>query len=148
MALLPRALLTWFLVMSFLVLLALRLDQRTYWSWFIVFIPLWFYSAIVLIAFILRLVSECRRSDRNREPLENACAANLVRVWDFFFTPLMRGIVAILLLVTFMALLCLKLEGLVTFSWLVVFSPFLIVLFGVNFGLGQLLSMQYRGLRV
>ena len=53
MAVLHRALCTWFVCLIFLILLVLRLDERTRWSWFIVFIPMWIYDAVLLIYLLL-----------------------------------------------------------------------------------------------
>jgi len=50
----------------FLILLALRLDKRVRWSWFIVFIPLWLYDVILLVYHIFSLISQMRSSRRDR----------------------------------------------------------------------------------
>lgn len=60
MAFLHRALFTWFLLLVFLILLVLRLDNRIQWNWFIVFIPLWFYECILLICVFFNLMSHCK----------------------------------------------------------------------------------------
>lgn len=44
-----RALYTWFVVLVFLILLCLRLESRTHWSWFLIFTPLWIYDFVLLI---------------------------------------------------------------------------------------------------
>ena len=62
MAVLHRALFTWFICLMFLILLALRLDKRVRWSWFIVFIPLWLYDTILLIYLVFSMISHCRSS--------------------------------------------------------------------------------------
>jgi hypothetical protein len=64
MAVLHRALLSWFLGLVFLILLVIRLDQRTQWNWFIVFIPMWIFDGAVLIYAAFYLVNRCR-STRN-----------------------------------------------------------------------------------
>ena len=63
---LHRALFTWFICLMFLILLALRLDKRVRWSWFIVFIPLWLYDVILLVYHIFSLISQMRSSRRDR----------------------------------------------------------------------------------
>ena len=60
MAVLHRALVTWFLSLVFLILLVLRLDGRTQWNWFIVFIPLWLLDSILLLYAWVMLLSPCR----------------------------------------------------------------------------------------
>ncbi|XP_067004469.1 transmembrane protein 60 [Anabrus simplex] len=60
MAVLHRALFTWFVLLVFLILLVLRLDTRTQWNWFIVFIPLWVYDTILLIYVLFHMISHCK----------------------------------------------------------------------------------------
>lgn len=60
MAVLHRALFTWFILLVFLILLVLRLDARIQWNWFIVFIPLWFYDCILLIYVFFNMMSQCK----------------------------------------------------------------------------------------
>ncbi|KAK7872838.1 hypothetical protein R5R35_006710 [Gryllus longicercus] len=72
MAVLHRALFTWFVFLVFLILLVLRLDMRTQWNWFIVFIPLWIYDFILIVYVIVNIVSSCRNvHDRIWNPLRN-----------------------------------------------------------------------------
>ncbi len=66
MAVLHRALCTWFVVQIFLILLVLRLDERVRWSWFIVFIPIWLHDAIMQMSLIVKIVTSCNASDRSR----------------------------------------------------------------------------------
>lgn len=61
MAVLHRALCTWFICLIFLILLVLRLDERIWWSWFIVFIPMWLYDTILLLFLTFKLVTHCKR---------------------------------------------------------------------------------------
>ena len=61
MAVLHRALCTWFICLIFLILLVLRLDNRTRWSWFIVFIPMWLYDSVLLLYLTFNLVTYCKR---------------------------------------------------------------------------------------
>lgn len=60
MAVLHRALFTWFLVLVFLILLVLRLDERTQWSWFIVFVPVWVFDSVLLTYVLFNMMSHCR----------------------------------------------------------------------------------------
>jgi len=64
MAFLHRVLLTWFLGLIFLILLVIRLDQRTNWNWFIVFIPLWLFDVVVLTYSVFYIVSRLRSDPR------------------------------------------------------------------------------------
>lgn len=60
MAVLHRALFTWFNLLIFLILLVLRLDHRIQWNWFIVFIPMWLYDSILLIYILFNMISHCK----------------------------------------------------------------------------------------
>lgn len=60
MPLIHRALFTWFILLIFLILLVLRLDQRIQWNWFIVFIPMWLYDNILLIYIVFNMISHCK----------------------------------------------------------------------------------------
>ena len=60
MAVLHRALCTWFVCLIFLILLVLRLDERTRWSWFIVFIPMWLYDGVLIVYLAFEMVTYCR----------------------------------------------------------------------------------------
>lgn len=72
MAVLHRALFTWFVILVFSILLVLRLDLRTQWNWFIVFIPLWIYDTILIVYVIVNIVTFCRNvHDSVWNPLRN-----------------------------------------------------------------------------
>ncbi|EFN82149.1 transmembrane protein 60 [Harpegnathos saltator] len=60
MAILHRALFAWFNVLIFMIVLALRLDQKIQWNWFIVFIPLWLYDNFLLIYIVFNMISHCK----------------------------------------------------------------------------------------
>lgn len=62
MAVLHRALFTWFNLLIFLILLVLRLDQRIQWNWFIVFIPMWLYDNILLIYVTFNMILFCKNA--------------------------------------------------------------------------------------
>lgn len=44
-----RALFTWFLLLVFFILLCLRLEGRTHWNWFLIFLPMWLFDLFLLI---------------------------------------------------------------------------------------------------
>lgn len=60
MAVLHRALFTWFVLLVFLILLVLRLESRISWSWFIVFLPLFFYDVILILCIAFNMASQCK----------------------------------------------------------------------------------------
>ncbi|XP_075160807.1 transmembrane protein 60 [Haematobia irritans] len=69
MTLAHRALFTWFIVLVFLILVCLRLDPRTHWNWFLVFIPLWVFDGILIIYVIIKIVRKWRNLKRLKELL-------------------------------------------------------------------------------
>lgn len=56
-----RALFTWFILLVFSILLCLRLESRTHWNWFLIFVPLWIYDLILLIDALFNIFIRCRR---------------------------------------------------------------------------------------
>ncbi|XP_055322402.1 transmembrane protein 60 [Sitodiplosis mosellana] len=67
MTLVHRALFTWFIILVFCICLCLRLENRTQWNYFIVFIPLWIFDAILLIYVIIKIVTKWRFLERLKE---------------------------------------------------------------------------------
>jgi len=94
MAVLHRALFTWLVLLVFLILLVLRLDSRTQWNWFIVFVPLWVYDSILLIYVLINMISMCKGYSERMYVVRR-------KVWY---------IVAIILKMATQIVLCLKLE--------------------------------------
>jgi hypothetical protein len=60
MAVIHRALFTWFLVLLFLIFVALRVDSKTSWSWFVVFIPIWIYDCILLLYILYQIAQHLK----------------------------------------------------------------------------------------
>lgn len=89
-----RALFTWFILLVFFILLCLRLESRTHWNWFLIFLPMWFYDLILLIDAFFHIVMHCKR-EHIRTTVRNK--NNLL-------------ILVILLKVAAQIILCLKLE--------------------------------------
>ncbi|XP_064111914.1 transmembrane protein 60-like [Macrobrachium nipponense] len=143
MAMLHRALFTWFLLLVFLILLALRLDQRTKWNWFIVFIPMWFYDAILLIYISIKMINECRTAvggsgGSHHRTAHQRVSAILQRVWP---------VCAVILKMAFMVILCLKLESKSdSFPSYHVLLPLWILLLGLCINVLHCLVLQHRDL--
>ncbi|XP_024226999.1 transmembrane protein 60 [Bombus vosnesenskii] len=93
MTALHRALYTWFNLLIFLILLVLRLDQRTQWNWFIVFIPLWLFDLIVSVNIIINIITLFKNGRIDHLPRE---------MW---YTSVM------LMKISAQILICLKLEA-------------------------------------
>ena len=60
MAVLHRVLFTWFILLVFAILLVLRLDDKAIWNWFIIFIPLWIFDALLGIYVVFHMVTHCK----------------------------------------------------------------------------------------
>lgn len=69
MTIVHRALFTWLVVLVFSIVLCLRLTAHTQWNYFIVFVPLWIFDAILLIYVIIRIVTKWRNLTRLKELL-------------------------------------------------------------------------------
>lgn len=116
MPVLHRALLTWFLVAVFLILLSLRLDDRTDWDWFIIFVPLWIFDFKLLIYIAFRIITHCRNGhDRSFVTMHKKC---------WYFT-------CVLLKIAFEVLLSVRLQYYSNISWYFVMIPLWILLFGI-----------------
>jgi hypothetical protein len=98
MAVLHRALCTWFVCLIFLILLVLRLDERTRWSWYIVFIPMWLYDLILTIYLVFEMVTYCKAG---------RAATRIMRRTAWYLTCAM-------LVVATQVMVCIKLENLNT----------------------------------
>ncbi|GAB0091088.1 transmembrane protein 60 [Sergentomyia squamirostris] len=94
MTLVHRALFTWFIVLVFLILLCLRLETRTHWNWFVVFIPLWIFDTILLIYVFIKIVTKWRNLTRLKELL--------IQYQSYIATVLLKIAIQIMI--------CLKLE--------------------------------------
>lgn len=55
-----RAIVTWFILLVFFILLCLRLELRTHWNWFIVFLPLWLYDVILILDALFNIFIHCK----------------------------------------------------------------------------------------
>lgn len=60
MAILHRALFTWFIVLTFLILMVLKLDNKVDWNWFLIFTPMWLFDAVVTIYVTFKMIVHCK----------------------------------------------------------------------------------------
>lgn len=116
MALLHRALIAWFVALVFLILLVLQLDHRTQWSWFLVFIPLWFWDTLIIVLLILHFVSLRRQQHLHSRP-------------GYFLQKLFTHLFPVLLKISFQTLVCNQLDSAVpSISLYYVFIPLWLLL--------------------
>lgn len=116
MAVLHRALLTWCLVAVFLILLTLRLDEKTEWDWFIIFIPVWIFDFKVAVFILFRIISHCKnRHDRSFMTM-------FQKLWY---------LLCVFLKVAFQILLCMKLQYYKEINWFFVMMPLWALLAGM-----------------
>lgn len=94
MTLVHRALFTWFIVLVFCIFLCLRLSASTQWNYFIVFVPMWLFDAILLIYVIIKIVTKWRNLTRLKE---------LLNSYQWY-------IAAVLLKIAAQIMICLRLE--------------------------------------
>eukprot|EP00106_Octopus_bimaculoides_P003759 XP_014771201.1 PREDICTED: transmembrane protein 60-like [Octopus bimaculoides] len=118
MALLHKALFTWFIVLVFLVLLVLRLDERVNWNWFLIFIPLWVFDGVCIIYITISMIMQCK----NNFDLSESNMTMKRKLWF---------IVSALLKIVFQVLICLKLQNYPAMTLYFVLIPFWLLLSGV-----------------
>ncbi|XP_041360767.1 transmembrane protein 60-like [Gigantopelta aegis] len=109
MAVMHRALFTWFTVLIFLILLVLRLDNKVLWNWFLIFTPLWLFDAVVIIYITVNMIVHCKNGyDRNDLTMPR-------KLW-FMATVVLK--------LTFQVMLCLKWEYFSFISLYIIMIPF------------------------
>lgn len=116
MAVVHRALFTWFLLLVFLILMVLRLDEKTSWNWFIVFIPMWLFDTIMLIYVVLKIVTHCKTGH------DGLWLTMSRKAWY---------LAGVFLKIAFQTTLCAKLEYQKDLALYYVFIPLWLVLLGV-----------------
>ncbi|KAI8495367.1 PREDICTED: transmembrane protein 60-like [Branchiostoma belcheri] len=108
MALVHRVLFTWLMTLFFLILLVLRLDGGTIWNWFIIFVPLWAFDAIILAMLAIRMIRHCRNGyDSDDVTMKK-------KLWYLLVMMLKLG---------FQMTLCLKLQYFRTIPFYLAFLP-------------------------
>lgn len=116
MAVLHRALFTWFAFAIFLVLLTLRLDDETEWDWFFIFIPLWIFDFNLLVYITFRIISHCRNGH------DRLFITKARKCWYLF---------CVFLKVSFQIMLAVRLQYYNKMSWFFIMIPLWILLFGM-----------------
>ncbi|OQR69371.1 transmembrane protein 60-like [Tropilaelaps mercedesae] len=106
MSTLQMTLSLWFLCAVFILMLALRLDDRTHWSCFSVFTPMWLLDAKLLAISGYKVYSRL-----GRQHFDPTCLRKLL------------FLLGVVVKASFQALLCLRLEYLPHMPWSVVFIP-------------------------
>lgn len=113
MAVIHQALLTWFLLAIFVVLLIIKLDEKADVNWFIVFTPMYFFDIKLLTFLMFKLVSNTRRRNGPTVSLIEICRKRGVFLSCLVFKFL------------FQIMLCLKLQYFQeSIPWFIVMSPF------------------------
>ncbi|XP_062587285.1 transmembrane protein 60-like [Saccostrea cucullata] len=60
MAILHRSLFTCISLLAFLILLALKLDKKVKWNWFLVFNPMWLFDGVIVIYITFKMIAQCK----------------------------------------------------------------------------------------
>ncbi|XP_025089989.1 transmembrane protein 60-like [Pomacea canaliculata] len=119
MAVIHRALFTWFTTLDFLIFLVLKLDQKISWNWFLIFIPLWVFDAVVMVYLSVNMIIHCKNGyDRNHSDLS-------LRRKSWFLA-------CAFLKMLFQVLLCLKLQYMQYMSMYFVMIPFWVLTLGTS----------------
>ena len=112
-----RVLGVWSVVLLFLIFLVIRLDRETDWFWFIIFIPFLIFDCFVIFFILLRI---CRHIKGGVDPNRFSMA----RKFWFLFMVASK--------LSFIIVLCCRLENIITASYYVVFVPLWIFLLGLG----------------
>lgn len=132
MAVIHRALFTWFSVLVFLILLVLRLDRKVEWNWFLIFIPMWLFDSVVIIYITVNMIIHCKNEYRTSHH-------------DLTMTRKGWFMAAVILKLAFQVLLCLKNEYFNTIPLYYVMIPFWTLMVGSTGDIfAGLLSSNYR----
>ena len=117
MAVLHRALFTWFMMLVFFILLVLRLDKKAMWNWFIIFIPMWIFDLIITIFIIFKMIMHCKNGyDTNDMTMGR-------KVWFMF---------CVMLKLSFQVILCARLQYFNNVPLYYIMIPFWLLLIGAN----------------
>ncbi|XP_071055303.1 transmembrane protein 60 [Onthophagus taurus] len=89
-----RAIVTWFILLVFFILLCLQLETRIHWNWFLIFLPLWVYDVILLIDALFNIIIHCKDD----------------MLWSIIKNKNNLLVMVILLKIAAQVMICLKLE--------------------------------------
>ena len=97
-SMMPKVMLTWFSLLLFLVFLHLKLDDTLTWNWFLIFLPVWLYDAILTFSGTVQIISQYRNRD------------NAVQMNETSTIRLVYSLLLVALKFLFQVLLCVKLQ--------------------------------------
>lgn len=123
MSLAQRVLLTWIFTLIFLIMLVLKLDSKIHWNWFLIFLPVWTFDAILILILAVKMAGRCKPGYDPREGQQHLRR----RIWY---------LIALLLKLSFCLTLCARLEKLLDVWLSVVFVPLWALLVGALVELG------------
>ena len=133
-AIIHKVLFSWFMVLVFLTFLVLRLDEKVSWNWFIVFVPMWFFDAIMLVYVIFHMIAHCRNIGTRQGARNDQTMAR--KVWYL-------GAVALKLL--FQVLLCLRLQEYADLNSYIIVTPLWILFLVMTGDISKILFTKSRG---
>ncbi|KPP70809.1 transmembrane protein 60-like [Scleropages formosus] len=123
MSLAQRVLLTWVFTLLFLIILVLKLDEKIRCSWFLVFLPVWVFDAILLLMLAVKMAGYCKAGHDPRDGAQDLRR----RTWY---------VMAMLLKLAFCLTLCARLEQLAEIKLSLVCIPLWALLLGALAELG------------
>ncbi|XP_076457105.1 transmembrane protein 60-like [Babylonia areolata] len=115
MAVIQRALFTWFTALDFLIFLVLKLDGKINWNWFLIFTPLWVFDLVVIVYLTVNAIIHCKNGYDRRNHSDLSVPR---KIWF---------IAAVSLKLLFQLLLCLRLEYIASMSLYYIMIPFWIL---------------------
>lgn len=108
MALVHRALFTWFILLVFLIFIVLRMDSRIQWNWFVIFTPFWIYNTFLIMYTVFNIASYCKM--------------------NYIFRREMIYLFHIIMLVAFQIMAALKLDAFINISSFYMMAPLWFIL--------------------
>ncbi|KAJ8386935.1 hypothetical protein AAFF_G00165320 [Aldrovandia affinis] len=104
-------------------MLVLKLDEKVHWNWFLIFLPVWIFDAILLLMLAVKMAGRCKPGYDPR----NGSQDLRKKAWY---------LVAMLLKLAFCLTLCAKLQGLNDIKLTFVCIPLWALLIGAMAELG------------
>ncbi|KAG5845678.1 hypothetical protein ANANG_G00141820 [Anguilla anguilla] len=104
-------------------MLVLKLDEKVHWNWFLIFLPVWIFDAILLLMLVVKMAGRCKPGYDPR----NGSQDLRKKAWY---------LVAMLLKLAFCLTLCARLEQLTEIKLTIVCIPLWALLIGAMAELG------------
>ena len=118
MALVGRVTIFWVLTSFFMLFVVMKLDGTTDWLWHVVFVPMWILD-VLSIVFLATFLGSLYRNGGTPYRVNDFHVSKKRMIWL---------IVLFVLKIIFLLILCSKLDGFITASYVYVFMPLWVIL--------------------